>query len=319
MFEFAHFSALDDPDFKEDAVREEIIAPLLKELGYGISGDSRVVRSKSLRHPFVKVGTRSVPVRLVPDYTLYHHDKVVLILDAKSPAEAIVDCENVQQAYSYAIHPEIRSKHFALCNGRALALYDIDTPTPIIHLPIAEWKHRWLDVVRHFSPISLLHPKLRTYDPDAGRRVSRLGLTPHDDISFLDIHIQFIGKVSDTKYSMSSAFDIAGVACLASFDFSPMMLDKILECLAKPLRDGVLAAMSHWPFQASLDAMVAVDCQTHLGEPTVGEDELFVPFIVDDVFASRFDREPPIEMQPLPDHFHSLKASFQTLRGAPRG
>ena len=34
MFEDLDFSVLDDPSFKEDAVREEIIAPILKRLGY---------------------------------------------------------------------------------------------------------------------------------------------------------------------------------------------------------------------------------------------------------------------------------------------
>ena len=43
------FKLLDDPDFKEDSVREEIILPLLKYLGYSASGQNRIVRSKSLR------------------------------------------------------------------------------------------------------------------------------------------------------------------------------------------------------------------------------------------------------------------------------
>ena len=43
-----------DKNFKEDSVREVIIAPILHELGYN---QSNIVRSKTLNHPFLKVGS----------------------------------------------------------------------------------------------------------------------------------------------------------------------------------------------------------------------------------------------------------------------
>lgn len=53
------FSLLDSPDFKEDAVREELIKPLLDALGYSASNKkSRIIRSKTLKHPFVKIGSK---------------------------------------------------------------------------------------------------------------------------------------------------------------------------------------------------------------------------------------------------------------------
>ena len=45
MFAGFDFSALDDPTFKEDAVREEIIAPLLRRAGYRPAGVLRVQRT----------------------------------------------------------------------------------------------------------------------------------------------------------------------------------------------------------------------------------------------------------------------------------
>lgn len=51
------FSLLDDPDFKEDSVREELILPLLKKLSYKPSGINKIIRSKTLDHPFVKTGS----------------------------------------------------------------------------------------------------------------------------------------------------------------------------------------------------------------------------------------------------------------------
>jgi hypothetical protein len=41
MFTDFDFEILDDPDFKEDAVREELILPLIKRLGYSVTGDDR--------------------------------------------------------------------------------------------------------------------------------------------------------------------------------------------------------------------------------------------------------------------------------------
>lgn len=95
-----------DPNFKEDSVREVIIAPILTRLGYHPTGSQSVIRSKNLVHPFIYVGTRRHPVTIIPDYTLYFNGKPVLILDAKSPLESVTSTANVQQAYSYAIHPE---------------------------------------------------------------------------------------------------------------------------------------------------------------------------------------------------------------------
>ena len=47
---FQHFdpTLFSDPDFKEDAVREVIIAPMLSKLGYHPTGNQTVVRSKAL-------------------------------------------------------------------------------------------------------------------------------------------------------------------------------------------------------------------------------------------------------------------------------
>ncbi len=41
------FSLFDLPEFKEDSVREEIIVPILKELGYSASGQYKI---KGVKH-----------------------------------------------------------------------------------------------------------------------------------------------------------------------------------------------------------------------------------------------------------------------------
>ena len=68
MFEGFDFGVLDDPGFKEDAVREEIIAPIVRKLGYAPSGPQRVERSKALLHPFVMIGSKKQRITIVPDF-----------------------------------------------------------------------------------------------------------------------------------------------------------------------------------------------------------------------------------------------------------
>ncbi|MDR0605678.1 MAG: type I restriction enzyme HsdR N-terminal domain-containing protein, partial [Bacteroidales bacterium] len=116
----------DNLDFKEDSVREVIILPILKELGYT---QENIVRSKTLEHPFLKTGSnKKKPVKLVPDYLLKIENNFAWVLDAKAPNKKIVNDENVEQVYSYAIHPEIRTTYFALCNGVEFSLFRSSNP-----------------------------------------------------------------------------------------------------------------------------------------------------------------------------------------------
>ena len=65
IYQYFDFSQLKSKDFKEDSVREVLILPLLKALGYT---NHNIVRSKTLQHPYLKIGSKKRPVNLVPDY-----------------------------------------------------------------------------------------------------------------------------------------------------------------------------------------------------------------------------------------------------------
>jgi hypothetical protein len=64
------FSLLDNPEFGEDAVREELVAPLLRALGYSASPPYQIIRSRKLEHPFVYFGTVKKDITIIPDYVL---------------------------------------------------------------------------------------------------------------------------------------------------------------------------------------------------------------------------------------------------------
>lgn len=315
MFDAFDFKLLDDPDFKEDAVREEIIGPLLKRLGYKPSGETRVVRSKSLAHPFVRIGTRKHPVTIIPDYTLWHGDTALLILDAKSPKEDVLSPDHIQQAYSYAIHPEVRAKHFALCNGRQLAVFHVDQEEPLLVLGLEEFGKRWSDVEKHLGYEYLLNPARRSYLPDLGFHVARLGVAFGEEVGFPDFHLYMIARQANDRYTCSTACRFDDRDYMATIDFRPVDLGAVLGCLAAPLLAQVRGALARAPFQAILDLMVAIDFTALLGPPTQGEHEVFRPFLLTEVLASRLDRTVTSERDPeVPYYVFSLKSAFESLQ-----
>jgi len=152
LFGKLDFSALyRNPDFKEDSVREVIILPILEALGYN---ESNIVRSKTLNHPFLKIGSnKKIPIKLIPDYCLKVQNNYAFVLDAKAPSEKVVDSENVEQVYSYATHPEIRATYFALCNGVEFSVYRTGSSNqPFLFFPVDRIEENWEKVKQLLSP-----------------------------------------------------------------------------------------------------------------------------------------------------------------------
>ncbi len=153
------FNMLQDSEFKEDSVREEIIHPILKELGYSAGGLNRIVRSRSLSHPFVKTGSGDREIRIIPDYLLLAANKPAWVLDAKSPTQNITSGGNVEQTYFYAIHPDIRSRYFALCNGREFALFEREGEEMALYFQISEIEGYWQNLYQLLGPHGFLPGK----------------------------------------------------------------------------------------------------------------------------------------------------------------
>ena len=150
-------------DFKEDSVREVIILPILRALGY--FGQS-IIRSKTLEHPFLKIGSnKKIPIKLIPDYCLKVEDNFAWVLDAKSPDKQINDSDNVEQVYCYSSHPEIRSAYFALCNGLEFTLYRREnTNEPILYFSVDEIEYHWDKLKMFLSPGSFQIGKNIAYE-----------------------------------------------------------------------------------------------------------------------------------------------------------
>jgi type I site-specific restriction endonuclease len=186
----------DDPEVKEDAVRELVIAPILKRLGYPPTGSVRVTRSKTLRNPFIRAGTRKHPVTTVPDYTIYVNDKPCSVLDAKAPTENVLAEEHVQQAYSYAVHPEVRCEEFGLCNGRELVIFSTSQQEPLLHLKFEEFDERWETIEKLLGPKYLAQPFLRRFAPDFGTALKRMGMGVDTELILMETRLNLFGVLT---------------------------------------------------------------------------------------------------------------------------
>ncbi len=168
MFEPLAFDKLNEAD-----VREEVLAPFIKELGYRSGEINNVIREQSLRYPRVFLGRKDIrkdPIlRGKADYILEAGGRVRWVLEAKAPDQEI-HIDDIEQAWSYANHPEVRAVYFVLSNGRIFHVYQTSSGPNVP--PIL--KSEYHELANNFSRIrNILSPEAVLRDnpsiiPDTG-------------------------------------------------------------------------------------------------------------------------------------------------------
>jgi len=284
MLDNFDFDILNDPDFKEDSVREEIIAPILKELGYKASGENRIIRSKKLTHPFVYIGSTKKQVYIIPDYLLEIQGKYSLILDAKAPNEDILRGKNLEQAYCYSIHPEIRVKYYCLCNGRELTVFDVSKVEPILYIKTTEIKDRWKEVYNTLSPLALTKPHLLGFYPDFGLSLLKSGWSEISEFHFVGAWANLVARLEDKKYTFFSNLKFGeSDSYAASFDFSDDLYENFLEAVADDQKEEIRRNLSRQPYSIGFTKQTTFEIIIHAKfgtEVITNEDESYLPFEV---------------------------------------
>lgn len=219
-------SILNDLNYKEDAMREDILTPLMRALGYENSGKYKLVRTRALKHPFFHLGTRKKEVSLIPDYLLEIDGNIKCVIEAKSPCINIGDPKVIEQIYSYAFHPEIMSEYFCLCNGKEIVIYKINSPTPV-------FKESMYDVIKGDSWEKLYH----LLSVQALSKPHTLNLKKHNIISEISLKatIHFInwakpneGLDIDQFVTFIIGFPIIDLSWRIGFELS---INEILESI----------------------------------------------------------------------------------------
>lgn len=149
----------------ETDVREIIVRPLLHRLGYRHGTDANIRTEVTLKYPKAFLG-RKKPGKdpeLVgrADYICEVVSFGRWVVEVKSPAEAL-DENAVQQAHTYAAHPEVGAAFILITNGRRFALYR----TGALSAPLLEFDHADLE-----ANALRLH---NIVGPDAIRKLSGL-------------------------------------------------------------------------------------------------------------------------------------------------
>jgi hypothetical protein len=283
LYDDFNWNLLDDPGFKEDAVREELISPLLTRLGYSASGPCRIHRSKSLKHPFVYLGSKSHRIELIPDYLFEVGGHHRWILDAKAPSENLYEGKNPQQAYSYAIHPDVRTRYFALCNGRNFVIFDIFLLKPILTFPLKNIAQHWKDLVG-FVGSEKFSGSIDQLNPDLGLHLHRLGMSHFESMYFVGIAVPMIARISEDNFMISGQYRFGEEVFCASFDFHQSLLSQLTNLLPEPALTLAKQSLYHEPFQVDLRAIlphVTIKCKLGIQiEMTRDRKEEFCPLIV---------------------------------------
>lgn len=285
LFGHFNFSLLDDPRFNEESVREELIAPLIKYLGYTNSGETQVIRNHGLKHPFVSIGSSRKSITVIPDYLMKVWEKPAWVLEAKSPTEPINQTKHAEQTYSYAIHPEIRVNYFALCNGRDFALYNINEEKPMVHIPLRA-VDQYKDFIKEIlGPSKVFHPREVQFRKDLGLHVKRLGFKPTERILILYVKPPFIVKYTDNLFSFPSPVGVDEQAYMGSFDFDkvtaqklkPILGESSFAALMQPVKDSMLKF--HFGEHFYLNVSVSLPEKEELME---SDKEIYLPLTIKD-------------------------------------
>ena len=250
IFDDFDFNILDDPEYNEDAVREDLIAPLLTRIGFSSYKDPRIVRGRHLKHPYVMIGSKKYPITIIPDYLILSGGTVRLVIEAKSPKKNIDTGDHVAQAYSYSIHPEVRSKFYCLCNGYKLNIFNITKIPPVktFHLQKLN-QNDMLDLIQKLRILDLSKDDMMNYDIDFGIFMKMHGFSEEGELSFLSVPMFTIGKIDDRTYTFGCANETMTDRKLAmSVDFSQGQFEKLCSILDSEHVKSIKDALSKQPF-----------------------------------------------------------------------
>jgi hypothetical protein len=208
-------------------------------------------------------------------------------LEAKAPTESILNTKHVEQAYSYAIHSEIRVQYFALCNGRQFVLYHISKPESVLDFDIRLLANYWENLSKLLSPSTVFDYDI-DFKKDFGLHLKRLGFHEFSSLVFPLVPVRFIARINENLYMTSCGLNMPeGETYVVTFDFDRSVLeqlrgkipDKALSILSEPFKDSIRNVQF-----ADATYVITVDCR--VGEKLEENDrEIFLPLWVNRIIG----------------------------------
>lgn len=173
MFPPLPFEKLNETD-----IREEVIAPLLRRLGYQSGATNNIIREQSLRYPHLFLGRKDPKkdpeLRGKADYILEVGGRLRWVIEAKSP-EVAIDVEAIEQGWTYSNHPEVRAVYFVISTGRRLSVFrTTDGPNagPVLSLAYEELDTKFQVLANVLSPEAIARD-FPSLEVDVGLPIAR--------------------------------------------------------------------------------------------------------------------------------------------------
>jgi hypothetical protein len=147
--ELIRIQSLDVTTFTEADVREEIINPILRILGYRKGVFSSVDREKHIS--FLGKTSRYI------DYNLTLWEENFWLIEAKKPLSKGFGYDELRQAIEYAIHPKINAALIVLCDGIKLEIFDREEnlESPILFIKISDLVVEFDNIRAILSPMQV--------------------------------------------------------------------------------------------------------------------------------------------------------------------
>jgi hypothetical protein len=222
------------------------------------------------------------------------------ILDAKGPDENIDSGKNVEQAYSYAIHRDIRVPLYGLCNGRKLVVFHIRAGPPVIDIALEEIHEIWpmvLEILGCRSAWPLGIPP--GFLPDMGLSLAKAGFDHREDgekcwLAVMGVQVKTITRVEDDVYSATGIYGgpEMEVDYAVTFDFGADLLPKLIAALPPEIQGSVSKQLNCQPYRVAFHFGVCpvMTMVGGLGDKVItNENESYRPFI-----AEGFIYVPPV-------------------------
>lgn len=150
--------------YDENAVREDVVTPLLNLLGYQRGTGAAFIEAPEHLPIFSStvVGRKSRKAK-VPDYVLVVDDRRAVVVEAKRPTES-VDRLGFDQCLSYAFDRRIRADLGVVCNGNEIAVYPasdaLEDADPLLRFRRDNLPERWRDLFEILSPGAVRYGRL---------------------------------------------------------------------------------------------------------------------------------------------------------------
>jgi len=146
-------------EMNESDVREHILRPLLHDLGWklGTSANIRTEIKLTYGKAFLgrKDSKRDPDLVGRADYVCDLIGVARWVIEAKSPSQHLVR-DDVEQAHTYASHPQVNATYFLLSNGRRFELYQTSyIDSPILAFDYADLEIRRNDLLEVVGPEAL--------------------------------------------------------------------------------------------------------------------------------------------------------------------